>query len=173
MKKLSVGRVIAATALICLTPTFASADWRDNPGHNKHQNFRWPESSWGKGHPKPQFHPNANYSHSYTPPVWREPIRADNPWHGRGNNSYQTYGYGNGYGSGLGSDAIWQGYSSGRLSPREVLELREKAQDVRRQEISYRSDGRLSDRERRDLQGEYQDFYHDLSHELNDGERRW
>ena len=69
--------------------------------------------------------------------------------------------------------AIQRGIHSGRLSNREVSDLREDQRDIRRKEMEYRSDGYLSSKERKDLAGDYREFREDLDHEMNDGERRW
>ncbi len=67
---------------------------------------------------------------------------------------------------------IRNGIRNGELSPRETRELRGELFDIKRKENHYWSDGYLSKWERDSLKNEYQDFRHDLKHELNDGEHR-
>ena len=69
--------------------------------------------------------------------------------------------------------AIWNGVKSGRLTKNEARELRQDEFQIQRKEAAYRSDGVLTKKERNDLKDERKDFYKDLNHELNDGERRW
>lgn len=65
------------------------------------------------------------------------------------------------------------GVRTGQLSRAEVAELRDKREQLARQEWRYRRDGYLSRSEREDLRDDYQDYQRDLRHELNDGERRY
>jgi hypothetical protein len=69
-------------------------------------------------------------------------------------------------------NSFWYGVKSGRLSDREVRDLREAQWELRQKEREYWSDGSLSRREQEDLWDSYRDYRKELNHNLNDGEWR-
>lgn len=88
-------------------------------------------------------------------------------WSSYGRNSYNRYGR-----HSFGRDfEIQQGIRNGRLSNAEVRDLIDKKRDLKRRQDQYWSDGRLTKGERNDLKKDYRDYYKDLNHQLNDGER--
>jgi len=66
-----------------------------------------------------------------------------------------------------------RGVQSGRLSRDEVRDLNRNAVELQHKKRGYLADGRLTRWERADLQDDQRDYYKDLQHQLNDGERRW
>lgn len=67
---------------------------------------------------------------------------------------------------------LWDGIRSGRISERELDELRKAEEDLRRREMEYRRNG-MSSWKWRDLQDREAALRDKLNHELNDGELRW
>jgi hypothetical protein len=119
------------------------------------------------------------FAHAYGPEVgalygrqqWDKP---QGRWNHR--NPVQQYNNLSPYRGGMAkrfTNPIAQGINSGRLSQKEARELQRKAFEIHRKERMYLFDGHYSWRERADLKAERHDFYKDLKHELNDGERRW
>ena len=70
-------------------------------------------------------------------------------------------------------DPIQQGIRNGELSRAEVRELRQERWNIANKEYAYRRDGQLTEKERKSLRNSWKDYYHDLNHELHDGEHRW
>ncbi len=70
-----------------------------------------------------------------------------------------------------GRNLIARGVRSGELSPKEVRDLQRAKEQLAKKEFAYRRDGRLTDRERDSLQDLREDYYDNLQHNLNDGER--
>jgi hypothetical protein len=99
------------------------------------------------------------------------------PWTTFGTSSgYRpSYSYNNNYNNNYrrpDDRLISYGVQSGRLSPRELEDLRRDQQNIQREEQKYLSDGYLDSRERNDLYKDKEAYKKDLYHELNDGERR-
>ena len=67
---------------------------------------------------------------------------------------------------------IEQGFRSGELTRREYRRLRNEAQEVERVEHAFRSDGRLSERERGELHVMLDRLARDVYREQHDVERR-
>lgn len=104
-----------------------------------------------------------------------QPYSSNYYWQNDGHNSYYNYSRPTSYwnsGTNLNSAGLWQGVRSGRLSDREVYELRNEQRKLSQEEARYRADGWLSTFERRDLYNDYRSYNQKLQHELNDGEYR-
>lgn len=117
-----------------------------------------------------EFHGKPNhYGHPFSPHAARPcdfdpgPRPGGYNFHRRGYEPTRWSGY----------NAISSGIHSGRLSNDEVRELRRDQYEIQQKQRAYYSDGYLSRSERQDLQDARDDYYKDLNHELNDGERRW
>lgn len=136
---------------LLLVPTVALADW-----HDKARCYDGPSRT------RYQYHGNSGFGHSNYGNYGN---------HGYGYSNFGRNSYRSNYNSPY-DGAIWNGIRTGRLSNDEVRELREDQRELREKEIAYRSDGRLTQRERNDLRDEYNDYKKDLNHELNDGEKR-
>jgi hypothetical protein len=135
-----------------LMPSLASATWPER-GYNHQSPFstsehRRLEGNWG--------HSSGNYNnHNYYPNYSPDYRRPGFGWSGNGN------------------DAIQRGIQSGRLSRDEARELERDQYQLQAKQRAYLADGIVTKREREDLDDARHDFYKDLNHELNDGERRW
>lgn len=105
---------------------------------------------------------------------WRGGSWRNDGWNGGRFGGYpQPTGWHNSRFDNRSSWAIENGFRSGELSRSEARELSYREQQLRANEARYARDGFLSAGERRALEEERRDFYHDLKHNLNDGERRW
>ena len=104
---------------------------------------------------------NSHYAPGYVPGGYRP-----NPWVG------QQYYQPRPAGFGANANAlIHQGIRDGRLSPREQQELWSDQQRINWERARFSSDGRIDPWERQQLRDSRREFYQDLNHELNDGER--
>jgi hypothetical protein len=149
---------------LLLSPSTTFADSPNGRGHHKHWNERpYYENS------VPVKNNGPFTSHSYG---WRYPGQGESQgaygWRNpaRGEHDFRP----NRYGADSSRD-IWDGIRSGKLSKREVEDLRRDEQNIRRED-RLSADGYLSQREREDLQKDRHAFSKDLDHELNDGEYR-
>lgn len=150
-------KVVAMAALV-FVPSVAFADFR-----NKHSDH----CSDGRSHYNNSYYYNNGYnSWSYNPRPYPRP----RDYNSHGYHAYNSSGSGYGYGY---DGAIRNGIRNGQLSNAEVRELSDDLRDIHRKEVRYGSDGYISPRERDAIREEYDDFRHDLNHELRDGERRW
>ena len=133
----------ALLAGLILIPCIAQADWSHS---NKGQHNGWQQNRW----------PQHNADHC-----------TDDNHYNQSRTGYDRLGYNRG----PGEVALRQGYYDGRLSSRELRDLREKQQELEREQIKYQRDGWISRSERGELDHDYREFYGSLNHELNDGER--
>jgi hypothetical protein len=69
-------------------------------------------------------------------------------------------------------ERIVQGVKSGELTRRETGRLREEQRDIRQLEGAYKSDGKLTGAERRDLQHEQNQASHDIYRQKHDEQER-
>ena len=170
---------IIALSVLFLTPSFALADWdgrkplgkNERPHHWDHKRGQ-PHSYDGASK-----HDQDRHNHSNDGVGHRYQIGSQKPWNRGGHNDSYSYRspYRPGYAafSQSADTQIRQGINSGRLSSREVSELRQKEAEIRRKEIALLRDGHLSSSERGEIQGNINEFNKKLNHELNDGEKRW
>lgn len=150
MKTLEKTLILSAILLAPLSA--AHADWKyygGNRGRGQYINQHFNDYS-------PRYNSNFNGHRCGT-----EQPRPHNS--GYYNDNYNAFGY----------TQIRQGIRGGQLSPREVRELKDELSEIREKERYYYSDGHYSKDERDSIREGYEDFRHDLKHELKDGERRW
>ena len=142
---------ILVASMVVLSPSVAFADFSRHhdddckPSYGNH-NSGYSNGWWNNsGHSYNQYH-NGN---------WSKPRPASYGWMGQDNRALQY------------------GIRSGKLTKNELRELEKDKRELSRDQARYAADGYLSNGERRELREDYQDYQHDLQHELNDGERRW
>ncbi|MBI2295685.1 MAG: hypothetical protein HYU76_06565 [Betaproteobacteria bacterium] len=71
------------------------------------------------------------------------------------------------------SQRFQEGWRQGDLARREARGLERAARDVRREERAFRSDGRFTPAERREVHRDLDRLSRDIRHERHDGERRF
>ena len=146
-------------AVVLLTPSVSFASPRCNPPRHQHYSGNGYNSGYHNGS-----YNGYNSGHN------------NNGYHG-GNGYGQTYGTNYGWGQGnRGSteQLISNGARTGQLTGSELKAINREDRELREKAARYRSDGYLSDGERRDLSKEYREFRSEVVEEVNDGEhRRW
>lgn len=148
-----------SVAVLLTVPALAQADWKkgDNGLHKGWYKHDWKDHKNDHDH---DYHSRYDNDHRY---------------------SYNNYNYNHYNGPSYFSSpfqqqsafAMSRGTESGRLSSREVWELRDKQREIQNREAAYRRDGYLSGSERDKLNDDIRDYWKKYDHEYNDGERQW
>ena len=186
MKKISklIFQQLILSSLILIIPFQANAQWdHHNCNHDNRDRNSWGHEKWehGRGDHDRRF----EWDNRYKPLSSRYEYQGMNhdsyhqnypsSYNYNTNYPYNNYNYNyrpHTYDNYSPKSIIREGVQTGRLSDREVADLRDHQREVEQRKDSYLADGKLSWKESQKLQADENSFQKEINHELNDGEKR-